>query len=71
MKDLSQFYPLQELNYSRYKIVAQVLIGEQKGEGARMATRALWDTESDSYASHTFLSVSILTSEIYSSFLVK
>lgn len=47
-----------ELNYSRYKIIAQVLIGEQRGEGVRMATRCLWDAEADNYATQTFMSVS-------------
>ena len=46
-----------ELNYSRYKIIAQVLIGEQRGEGVRMATRCLWDAEADNYATQTFMSV--------------
>ena len=47
-----------ELNHTRYKIIVQVLIGEQKGEGLRIATRCLWDPEADNYASHTFISVS-------------
>lgn len=46
-----------ELNYTRYKIVTQVFIGEQRGEGVRMATRSLWDAEADNYATHTFMSV--------------
>jgi len=49
-----------ELNHTRYKIIVQVLIGEQKGEGLRIATRCLWDPEADNYASHTFISVSVL-----------
>lgn len=48
-----------ELNYSRYKIIAKVLIGEQRGEGVRVATRCLWDPESDNYASSTFMSDSL------------
>ncbi|XP_057367531.1 dynein light chain Tctex-type protein 2B-like [Daphnia carinata] len=50
---------IKELNYSRYKIIAQVLIGEQRGEGVRMATRCLWDAEADNYATQTFMSDSL------------
>ena len=52
---------LTELNHTRYKIVVQVLIGEQKGEGLRISTRCLWDPDADNYASHTFISVSQLS----------
>jgi len=54
-------HKIQELNHTRYKIVVQVLIGEQKGEGLRISTRCLWDPDADNYASHTFISVSQLS----------
>jgi len=47
------------LHYPRYKVLVHVLIGEQKGEGVRVATRCLWDAETDNYTSHTFLNDSL------------
>ncbi len=40
--------------HGRYKLLVQVVIGQQKGEGVRMGTRCFWDSESDNYASDTF-----------------
>ena len=45
-------------NY-RYKIVVEVVIGEQRGEGVRMGTRCLWDSDTDSYASDVFMNDSL------------
>eukprot|EP01116_Phalansterium_solitarium_P019463 TRINITY_DN5441_c0_g1_i1.p1 TRINITY_DN5441_c0_g1~~TRINITY_DN5441_c0_g1_i1.p1 ORF type:complete len:136 (-),score=14.56 TRINITY_DN5441_c0_g1_i1:472-879(-) len=50
---------LKELNLERYKFVVQVVIGEQRGEGVRMACRCFWDGDTDSYASETFINDSI------------
>lgn len=55
---------IQELNHRRYKIVVQVLIGEQKGEGLRIATRCLWDPEADNYASYTFINDSLFCAAV-------
>eukprot|EP00965_Chrysotila_dentata_P130591 4317224-Pleurochrysis_carterae.AAC.4 len=33
---------------------AQVVIGEQRGEGVRMGARCFWDTDTDSYAEETY-----------------
>lgn len=41
----------------RYKIMVQVVVGEQKGEGVRMGTRCLWDAATDTLASETFMTV--------------
>ena len=49
---------LQELQLNRYKFVVQVAIGEQRGEGVRMACRCFWDSDSDNYATDTFTNVS-------------
>ena len=38
----------------RHKIVVQVTIGEVHGQGVRIASRCLWDTETDNHASSTF-----------------
>ena len=34
-------------------------IGEQRGEGVRMGTRCLWDSDTDSYASDVFMNDSL------------
>jgi len=41
------------LRIPRYKIVLQSVIGEVKGQGAYIASRCLWDTETDNYASYS------------------
>eukprot|EP00694_Reclinomonas_americana_P000807 EC784478.1.p1 GENE.EC784478.1~~EC784478.1.p1 ORF type:complete len:50 (+),score=14.40 EC784478.1:155-304(+) len=41
--------------YSRYKILVHVLLGEQRGEGCRLATRCFWDSHSDEYAIDFFM----------------
>ena len=45
--------------HCRYKIVVEVVIGEQRGEGVRMGTRCLWDSDTDSYASDVFMNDSL------------
>eukprot|EP00003_Mantamonas_plastica_P032250 TRINITY_DN869_c0_g1_i2.p2 TRINITY_DN869_c0_g1~~TRINITY_DN869_c0_g1_i2.p2 ORF type:complete len:169 (-),score=55.05 TRINITY_DN869_c0_g1_i2:157-663(-) len=46
---------LKELDLPRYKFVVQVLIGEQRGEGIKMACRAFWDSDTDNYAQDVFI----------------
>ena len=43
----------------RYKIVVQVTIGEMKDQGVRVASRCLWDTATDNYASVNFKNQSL------------
>merc|ERR1711957_117744 len=45
---------VKELNIPRYKIIVQVVIGEQASQGVRVASKSLWDTTSDNWASFTF-----------------
>mmetsp|Transcript_130264 Transcript_130264/g.324790 ORF Transcript_130264/g.324790 Transcript_130264/m.324790 type:complete len:127 (-) Transcript_130264:358-738(-) len=45
---------VKELNNPRYKIIVQVVIGEQASQGIRVASKCLWDTSSDNWASYTF-----------------
>ncbi|XP_077514704.1 dynein light chain Tctex-type protein 2B-like [Amblyomma americanum] len=45
---------LQDLSFERYKYVVQVVISEQRGEGARMACRCLWDSDTDVCVSEFF-----------------
>jgi hypothetical protein len=44
---------------SRYKVMVQCIIGENKAEGVRMGTRCLWDHETDAYASESFVADSL------------
>jgi hypothetical protein len=46
-----------ELDYPRYKIVVQVVMGENKLQGVRVASRCLWDPETDNFATYNFRSV--------------
>merc|ERR1719436_690670 len=45
---------VKELNIPRYKIIVQVVIGEQASQGIRVASKFLWDVTSDNWASYTF-----------------
>eukprot|EP00879_Flechtneria_rotunda_P021275 GHRR01022415.1.p1 GENE.GHRR01022415.1~~GHRR01022415.1.p1 ORF type:complete len:128 (+),score=27.37 GHRR01022415.1:405-788(+) len=45
--------------WPRYKYAVQVFIGEQRGEGCRLACRCLWDQDTDSYAYESFRNESI------------
>lgn len=44
-----------ELDLPRYKWVVQVAIGQQKGQGVKMAGRCLWDSDTDSYATDLYI----------------
>eukprot|EP00163_Fabomonas_tropica_P008216 TRINITY_DN1783_c0_g1_i1.p1 TRINITY_DN1783_c0_g1~~TRINITY_DN1783_c0_g1_i1.p1 ORF type:complete len:104 (-),score=7.30 TRINITY_DN1783_c0_g1_i1:290-601(-) len=48
-----------DLGYRRYKLVVQTVIGENNGQGVRTASRCLWDTENDNFASASFANTSI------------
>jgi len=48
-----------ELNLERYKIVVQAIIGEQRGEGVKMACRCLWDSDTDNYAQDVYMNDSL------------
>ncbi|XP_072264370.1 dynein light chain Tctex-type protein 2B [Pyxicephalus adspersus] len=46
---------LKEMGFDRYKMVVQVVIGEQRGEGVKMAARCFWDADTDNYAEEVFM----------------
>ncbi|KAJ7324644.1 hypothetical protein JRQ81_017664 [Phrynocephalus forsythii] len=46
---------LKEKGFHRYKMVVQVVIGEQRGEGVNMAARCFWDADTDNYAQGVFM----------------
>lgn len=50
---------LRDAGWQRYKYAVQVFIGEQRGEGCRMASRCFWDNETDAYAFESFKNESI------------
>ncbi|XP_076880225.1 dynein light chain Tctex-type protein 2B [Brachyhypopomus gauderio] len=50
---------LKELGFNRYKLVVQVVIGEQRGEGLKMAARCFWDADTDSYAKDIYTNDSL------------
>uniref|UniRef100_A0A7S0SJJ9 Tctex1 domain-containing protein 2 n=1 Tax=Mantoniella antarctica TaxID=81844 RepID=A0A7S0SJJ9_9CHLO len=47
------------LGYDRYKLVVQVTVGEKTGQGIRMASRCLWDTATDNFASDFYENASV------------
>uniref|UniRef100_U3FKU7 Tctex1 domain-containing protein 2 n=1 Tax=Callithrix jacchus TaxID=9483 RepID=U3FKU7_CALJA len=50
---------LKEMGFDRYKIVVQVVIGEQRGEGVFMASRCFWDADTDNYTHDVFMNDSL------------
>uniref|UniRef100_A0A8D0DSD6 Dynein light chain Tctex-type 2B n=1 Tax=Salvator merianae TaxID=96440 RepID=A0A8D0DSD6_SALMN len=50
---------LKDKGFHRYKIVVQVVIGEQRGEGVNMAARCFWDADTDNYAHDVFMNDSL------------
>ena len=59
MKTLWRELDLRYEDYYRYKIVVEVVIGEQRGEGVRMGSRCLWDSDTDNYASCVYMNDSL------------
>jgi hypothetical protein len=47
------------LNLPRYKVVLQSVLGEVKGQGAYIASRCLWDTDTDNYAAFSMKNASL------------
>ncbi|XP_031163229.1 tctex1 domain-containing protein 2 [Sander lucioperca] len=45
--------------FDRYKLVVQVVIGEQRGQGVKMSSRCLWDADTDNYAEDVFMNDSL------------
>uniref|UniRef100_A0A2K6V136 Dynein light chain Tctex-type 2B n=1 Tax=Saimiri boliviensis boliviensis TaxID=39432 RepID=A0A2K6V136_SAIBB len=50
---------LKEMGFDRYKMVVQVVIGEQRGEGVFMASRCFWDADTDNYTHDVFMNESL------------
>ncbi|XP_004644634.1 tctex1 domain-containing protein 2 [Octodon degus] len=48
-----------QMGFDRYKMVVQVVIGEQRGEGVFMAARCFWDADTDNYTHDVFMNDSL------------
>ena len=46
--------PAAALNFPRYKIIVQAMVGQQKQQGVRVVSRCLWDPDSDSCSTYTY-----------------
>uniref|UniRef100_A0A1B6E1Y3 Tctex1 domain-containing protein 2 n=1 Tax=Clastoptera arizonana TaxID=38151 RepID=A0A1B6E1Y3_9HEMI len=56
---------IKDIGLPRYKLMVQVVLGEQHGAGVKTASRCLWDAECDSYANDVFLNVSFYLWNIF------
>lgn len=45
---------LKLLGYSRFKFVCSVTIGQNRGQGVRIASRSVWNTDCDTFVSECF-----------------
>ena len=45
---------LKMLGYSRFKFVCSVTIGQNRGQGVRIASRSVWNTDCDTFVSESF-----------------
>ncbi|XP_015250248.1 PREDICTED: tctex1 domain-containing protein 2 [Cyprinodon variegatus] len=45
--------------FDKYKLVVQVIIGEQRGQGVKMTSKCLWDADTDNYAADVFMNESL------------
>ena len=50
---------LKSLGYERFKFVCTVTIGQNKGQGVRIASRSVWNTDSDRFVSESFMNESL------------
>ncbi|XP_041378358.1 dynein light chain Tctex-type 5-like [Gigantopelta aegis] len=48
------------MDFPRYKIVCHVIIMENLGQGTKVASRCLWDTTADSFATCTYRNDSLV-----------
>ncbi|KAG5474665.1 hypothetical protein LSCM4_03839 [Leishmania orientalis] len=57
------------LGYERYKLVTHATVTEASSQGMRVASRCLWDPETDNYASYThstqYMHVTIVVFGVY------
>lgn len=51
-----------KLHVPRYKIIVQTTIGQCNDQGVRVASRCLWNTDTDNYASTSFINKTLFCS---------
>ena len=52
-----KFLNAESLQKARYKVVVQTVIGQLKDQGIRVASRCLWDPNTDNYTACQFANV--------------
>mmetsp|Transcript_71518 Transcript_71518/g.64201 ORF Transcript_71518/g.64201 Transcript_71518/m.64201 type:complete len:123 (-) Transcript_71518:139-507(-) len=50
---------LKSCNWPRYKYMVQVIIGENKGQGIKIASKQFWDENNDSISVHYYVNDSL------------
>uniref|UniRef100_A0A8C7WPC2 Dynein light chain Tctex-type 2B n=1 Tax=Oryzias sinensis TaxID=183150 RepID=A0A8C7WPC2_9TELE len=50
---------VKSIGIDKYKIIVQVMIGEQRGQGVKMCSRFFWDADTDNYAEDVFMNDSL------------
>ncbi|KAF7667209.1 hypothetical protein LDENG_00072060 [Lucifuga dentata] len=50
---------VKNVGFDRYKLVVQLVIGEQRGQGVKMSSKCLWDADTDNYAADVFMNDSL------------
>jgi hypothetical protein len=60
-------FMIENLSRSRFKIVVQTTIGQLKDQGIRVASRCLWDANTDNYASCQYSNVRLFRFHIVAS----
>ena len=50
---------IKDLNFKRYKVVCNVVMGQVSGQAMEVASRCVWDNNSDNFVSYTFQNSSI------------
>ncbi|XP_069009001.1 dynein light chain Tctex-type protein 2B [Embiotoca jacksoni] len=43
----------------KYKLIVQVVIGEQRGQGVKISSRCSWDADTDNYAEEVYMNDSL------------
>ena len=51
---------IKDLELPRYKTVSSVTIVENRGQGLEIATRCIWNTNTDNYATYTYTNKSLI-----------
>ncbi|XP_074524641.1 dynein light chain Tctex-type protein 2B isoform X1 [Halichoeres trimaculatus] len=57
--------------FDRYKLVVQVVIGEQRGQGVKMSSKCLWDADTDNYAEDVFINFVLCSGSFWKLLLLR